>query len=147
MVLVAIDGLPIRQLIAYRHQWAFDGFARLLSNGAWFANAHHGHIHTVTAAGHAAMLTGAYPERTGIVANEWRNAVSGERVYCTVDTSASYIYAWGKRGSLHPAPITCLCTRRGLTGSMLRGLQTVKSNPGGQPCCPPQTMRAPWPTS
>lgn len=91
VVLVAIDGLPMRQLTALQHQWAPDGFARFLNKGAWFANAHHGHAHTVTAAGHAAMLTGAYPERTGIIANEWRDAVSGERVYCTADTSARYI--------------------------------------------------------
>src|SRR5205085_6413728 len=59
--------------------------------GAWFANAHHGHSATITAPGHAAMLTGAYPHRTGIIANEWRDPATAEIEYCTGDTSATYI--------------------------------------------------------
>src|SRR5881392_1195492 len=71
VVFIAVDGLPQRQVVDYRDQLAPDGFARFLDKGAWFADAHYGHAFTVTAAGHAVMLTGAYPHRTGIIANEW----------------------------------------------------------------------------
>lgn len=91
IVFIAIDGLPQRQVLAYRDQLAPDGFNRLLNRGSWFANAHYGHAYTVTAAGHATMLTGAYPHRTGIVGNEWRDAQTGAREYCTGDTTATYI--------------------------------------------------------
>ena len=91
VVYMAIDGLPQRQVLAYRDQLAPDGFARFLDRGAWFAEAHYAHSFTVTAAGHATMLTGAYPHRTGIIGNEWRDAATGAPVYNTGDTAYKYI--------------------------------------------------------
>ena len=38
--LVVVDGLPQRQVLAYRDQLVPDGFNRFLERGAWFANAH-----------------------------------------------------------------------------------------------------------
>lgn len=91
LVFLVVDGLPMRQVTDYRAQLAPDGFARFLNRGAWFAEAHYGHAYTVTAAGHAAMLTGAYPHRSGIIGNEWRDVETGERTYCTADITATYI--------------------------------------------------------
>ncbi len=91
LVFMVVDGLPQRQITGYRDQLAPDGFARFLDRGTWFANANYGHSFTVTAAGHATMLTGAYPNRTGIIGNEWRNPDTGVPVYNTEDTSATYI--------------------------------------------------------
>jgi predicted AlkP superfamily pyrophosphatase or phosphodiesterase len=91
IVLITIDGLPQRQVLSYRDQLAPDGLNRFLQRGSWFANAHYGHAYTVTAAGHASMLTGAYPNRTGIIGNEWRDNQTGQSEYCTGDTSATYI--------------------------------------------------------
>ena len=91
LVVMVVDGLPQRQITGYRDQLAPDGFARFLDRGTWFANANYAHAFTVTAAGHAVMLTGAYPDRTGIIGNEWRNPATGAPVYNTEDTSATYI--------------------------------------------------------
>lgn len=91
VVLLVVDGLPQRQVLGYRDQLAEDGLRRFLDRGAWFANAHYGHGYTVTAAGHSVMLSGAYPQRSGILGNEWRDRVSGETVYCTMDTAYQYI--------------------------------------------------------
>ena len=91
VVFLVVDGLPMRQVTGYRDQLAPDGLARFLDRGTWFADAHYGHAFTVTAAGHATMLSGAYPHRSGIIGNDWRDPVSGELTYCTGDTSASYI--------------------------------------------------------
>ncbi|HWP11755.1 MAG TPA: alkaline phosphatase family protein, partial [Ramlibacter sp.] len=91
VVLLVVDGLPQRQVLALRDQLAPDGFARFLDRGAWFANAHCDHAFTVTAAGHAAILTGAYPHRTGIIGNEWRDSTTGAHMYNTGDPQASYI--------------------------------------------------------
>ncbi|MEO8135752.1 MAG: alkaline phosphatase family protein [Betaproteobacteria bacterium] len=91
VVFVAIDGLPQRQVVDYRDQLAPDGFRRFLDRGAWFADAHYRHANTQTAPGHATMLTGAYPHRTGIIANEWRNPATGEPEYNTGDTAYTYI--------------------------------------------------------
>ena len=91
VVFLAVDGLPQRQVLAYRDQLAPDGLARFLDRGAWFADAHYGHAVTATAPGHATMLTGAYPHRTGIINNEWRDVNSGAAVYNTGDITATYI--------------------------------------------------------
>jgi predicted AlkP superfamily pyrophosphatase or phosphodiesterase len=66
VVFLVIDGFPERQVADYRDQLAPDGFRRFLDRGAWFTEANYGHSFTVTAAGHAAVLTGAYPHRTEI---------------------------------------------------------------------------------
>ena len=91
IVLVAIDGLPIRQVTGYRDQFGPDGFARFLDHGRWFSDAHYAHGHTVTAAGHSVMLSGAYPQRSGIISNEWRDPASGEKVYNTGDAAYTYL--------------------------------------------------------
>ena len=91
VVFLVIDGLPQRQVLDYRDQLAPDGFRRFLDRGAWFSEAYYGHSHTVTAAGHATMLTGAYPHRTGIIGNEWTDPISGAQVYCTSDDAHAYL--------------------------------------------------------
>jgi arylsulfatase A-like enzyme len=91
VVLFVIDGLPQRQVTAYRDQLAPDGFARFLERGAAFEQAHYGYSFTVTGAGHATVLSGAYPHRTGIIGNEWLDIASGKPMYCAGDDTASYI--------------------------------------------------------
>jgi predicted AlkP superfamily pyrophosphatase or phosphodiesterase len=91
IVLVVIDGLPMRQVTGYRDQLAPDGFARFLERGAWFSQAHYGHGHTLTAPGHSVVLTGAYPQRSGIISNEWRDRRTGELVYNTADAAEHYL--------------------------------------------------------
>jgi len=91
LVLVVIDGLPMRQVTGYRDQLAPDGFARFLDHGRWFSQAHYGHGHTVTAAGHSVMLSGAYPQRSGIISNEWRDPATGAPVYNTGDAAYTYL--------------------------------------------------------
>ena len=91
VVFLVVDGLPQRQVVDFRDQLGRDGFARFLDRGAWFAEAHYGHAFTVTGAGHATMLTGAYPHRTGIIGNEWRDRTTAAPVYCAGDDTHTYI--------------------------------------------------------
>ncbi len=91
IVFLAVDGLPQWQVVDYRDQLAPDGFARFLDRGTWFSQARYGHSFTVTATGHAAMLTGAYPHRTGIIGNEWRDRISAQPVYNTGDEAYTYL--------------------------------------------------------
>lgn len=91
VVLIVIDGLPQRQLAGAREELLPDGFARFLAHGASFAQAHFDYAYTVTAAGHATLLTGAWPHRSGIVGNAWRDIASGQPTYCTADPAATYI--------------------------------------------------------
>ncbi len=91
VVLLVVDGLPQRQLEALRPYYGPDGLARLLDRGAAYGAARYGHAFTVTAAGHAALATGAYPWRTGIVGNNWLEPATGTQVYNTGDERHGYI--------------------------------------------------------
>ncbi len=91
VVFMAVDGLPMRQVLAYRDQLAPDGFRRFLDQGRWFSDAHHGHGYTVTAAGHSVMLSGAYPQRSSIIGNEWLDPQTGEERYNTDDPAHHYL--------------------------------------------------------
>jgi predicted AlkP superfamily pyrophosphatase or phosphodiesterase len=92
VVVMVIDGLPAEQVQRYRGQFGPGGLRRLLEQGAWFTDAHQAHGITVTAVGHTAVLTGAYPYRHGIIGNNWIGA-DGKQVYCTEDTRYHYIGA------------------------------------------------------
>lgn len=102
VVLLVIDGLPQRQVDEFLASPARGGLRRLLDGGAWFANAHYGHAVTETAPGHATMLTGAYPHRTGIIGNAWRNRVTGAIENNVGDRSAPYIGATRAREGASP---------------------------------------------
>jgi hypothetical protein len=91
VVLLVVDGLPQWQVQAFRDQLAPDGLARFLARGASFEQAYFDDAYTVTAAGHATFLTGAYAHRTGVIGNEWLDLRTGQAVYCTGDASEHYI--------------------------------------------------------
>jgi hypothetical protein len=90
VVVMVIDGLPSEQVQRYRDQFGPGGLRRLLEQGASFSNAHQAHGVTVTAIGHTAVLSGAYPYRHGIIGNNWLDA-DGNSVYCTEDKRFTYI--------------------------------------------------------
>lgn len=91
VVVLVVDGLPQEQIQRYREQFGQGGFRRLLDQGAWFGNAHQAHGITVTAVGHAAVLTGAYPYQHGIISNNWIDPNNLASVYCTQDSAHTYI--------------------------------------------------------
>jgi len=47
------------------------GFRFLMDKGAWFLDAHQDHYPLYTGPGHAAIMTGAYPYKHGIISNGW----------------------------------------------------------------------------
>jgi Type I phosphodiesterase / nucleotide pyrophosphatase len=91
VLVLVVDGLPQEQVVKYRDLYGAGGLRRLLEDGAWFGDAHHAHAVTLTGPGHATVLTGTYPYRHGIIANEWTDRVSLGQVYCTGDPAHTYI--------------------------------------------------------
>src|SRR5262249_55299342 len=89
VVAIVIDRPPSQQVLKYRDLYGPGGFKRLLEEGAWYGNAHHMHAVTLTAPGHATMLTGSYPYKNGIIANEWVDRASFEQTYNTGDANAT----------------------------------------------------------
>ena len=90
VVVVVIDGLPQEQLLKSYDLLVPNGFRRLMDKGAWFSDAHQAHAFTVTAVGHASILSGAHPYQTGIIANDWKSR-DGKFIYNTADAAHKYL--------------------------------------------------------
>jgi hypothetical protein len=86
VVIVSVDQLCYEYLERFRAGFrAEDFFRQVEARGAWFSQAHHRHAFTVTAPGHAVLVTGAYPNRNGILGNDWFNRKTGKMGYCVED--------------------------------------------------------------
>lgn len=68
VVFIAVDQLRGDYLDRFAPQLT-GGLARLMREGAHFTNAFQDHAVTVTAVGHASMLSGRFPRSTGIISN------------------------------------------------------------------------------
>ncbi|MDZ4084086.1 MAG: alkaline phosphatase family protein [Bdellovibrionales bacterium] len=62
-----------------------SGLGYLMKNGAYYPNAKFDMLQSMTCPGHAAVLTGAYPNQMGIPLNEWYDTSKKEEVYCAAD--------------------------------------------------------------
>ncbi|MBI5622384.1 MAG: alkaline phosphatase family protein [Elusimicrobia bacterium] len=79
VLVVVVDQMTAGQL--ERLAPRFRGALRtLLDAGAVFTEAHHRHVPTQTAVGHAAIMTGRMPASHGIVANRWWDRSQGRLV-------------------------------------------------------------------
>ena len=74
VVIIVIDQFRGDYLERYRDQWGEGGFRLLLEHGADFTDCNYNYANTRTAPGHATLLTGAYSNGHGIMANEWWDA-------------------------------------------------------------------------
>jgi predicted AlkP superfamily pyrophosphatase or phosphodiesterase len=71
IVIIVIDQFRGDYLERYRDQFAQGGFRLFLDHGAYFTDCYYDYANTRTAPGHATLLTGAYSNGHGILANEW----------------------------------------------------------------------------
>jgi hypothetical protein len=79
VLLIAVDQFRYDYLTRFRGEYT-DGIKRLLTDGAVFTDANLEHYPTVTAVGHATMLSGATPSVSGIVGNDWFDRETGATV-------------------------------------------------------------------
>lgn len=98
VLLVAVDQLRYDYLTRFGDQYT-GGFKRLLAEGAVFTNAHIEHYPTVTAVGHATMLTGATPAVSGIVGNDWFDRETGGSVTSVADDRTTLVGVTGRAGA------------------------------------------------
>jgi len=67
---VVVDQFRYDYLLRFRGDY-HGGIARLLAEGAVFADARYIHHPTVTAVGHSTFMSGATPSVSGIIGNTW----------------------------------------------------------------------------
>jgi Type I phosphodiesterase / nucleotide pyrophosphatase len=92
VLLIAVDQFRYDYLTRFRSDYT-SGFKRLLTGGAVFTDANLEHYPTVTAIGHATMLTGATPSVSGIIGNDWFDRETGTQVQSITDTTVKPIGA------------------------------------------------------
>jgi hypothetical protein len=86
VLLITIDQFRYDYLTRFREDYA-AGIKRLLTDGAVFTNANLEHYPTVTAIGHATMLSGATPAVSGIIGNDWFDRETGRTVTSVFDAT------------------------------------------------------------
>jgi hypothetical protein len=79
-VLLIFDQMRGDYLTRWHKLFVKGGFQRLQKQGTWFQNCHYPYANTVTASGHASLLTGCSPNKHGIVGNEWYERPAGKVV-------------------------------------------------------------------
>jgi predicted AlkP superfamily pyrophosphatase or phosphodiesterase len=88
IVAISVDQLSADLFAQYRRTYT-DGLARL-QQGAVFPSAFQAHAATETCPGHATLLTGVHPARSGIIANNWFQPSIGradKKIYCAEDSN------------------------------------------------------------
>jgi hypothetical protein len=96
IVAIVVDQFRYDYLTRFRADYT-AGFERLLTQGAVFTDARYIHFPTVTAVGHATVLTGATPSVSGIVGNDWFDPDEGKKVSSVVDGATKLV------GGIDPA--------------------------------------------
>jgi len=93
---IVIDQFRYDYLTRYRREYT-GAFTRLLSRGAVFTNANYEHAPTATACGHSLFLSGAFPNVSGIIGNEWFDWEAHKLITSVTDDSVKLL-----GGSLDP---------------------------------------------
>src|ERR1700752_2519304 len=91
VVVVVIDQFRGDYLERYRDQFVEGGFRLLLDRGAYFTDCNYDYANTRTAPGHATLMTGAYSNGHGIIANEWWDPQKKHMVTSVEDDSARLV--------------------------------------------------------
>lgn len=121
VVLIAIDQMRSDYLTRFenlylparRKDGAVGGFRYLMNNGAYFKSAVMPHALTVTAIGHATMLTGALPYLHGIIAHRYFDFETRKKTYCVEDSTAPIVGGVGVGAGDGRSPRNLLVTTVG----------------------------------
>ncbi|HYP26122.1 MAG TPA: alkaline phosphatase family protein [Blastocatellia bacterium] len=98
-LVIVVDQFRYDFLERFLPHFGRDGFRRLISEGALFANANYSYVPTYTAPGHAAIFSGSVPAQNGIVGNSWFDRAAGAVRVMVSDSSARLVNDAGVSGN------------------------------------------------
>jgi arylsulfatase A-like enzyme len=90
-VVIVVDQMRADYLVRFRPYFVEGGFKRLLEGGTDFQNAHYRHAITLTAPGHAQILSGAFARQHSIIANEWIDRDSWVQINAVEDHASPLV--------------------------------------------------------
>ncbi len=103
VVLLVLDQFPSEYIELYGSQWT-RGLRRLVDEGALFTEGAYPYGRTATCAGHSTIGTGAFPQRHGMVGNEWFDRELDKTVTCEEDPDVTpVVLGEGTTTSRHSA--------------------------------------------
>ena len=84
---IVIDQMRWDYLARFADRFGDGGFKRLLAQGFSCDNTMINYLPAFTAVGHTCIFTGSVPAFSGIAGNDWVEQSTGQRVYCTDDST------------------------------------------------------------
>ena len=87
---ITVDQFRQDYLTRFKAEYS-GGLKQLLTDGAVFTNARYEHFPTVTAVGHATILSGATPSIGGIIGNDWYDREQGRQVTSVQDDGEAIV--------------------------------------------------------
>jgi predicted AlkP superfamily pyrophosphatase or phosphodiesterase len=102
VLLIVVDQFRYDYLERFNSLFVAGGFRRLMRDGANWTETNYDHMPTYTAPGHATLMTGAWPEETGIIANEWPDLEKGRNVTSVEDPQARLLNGEPGEGASSP---------------------------------------------
>ena len=98
VLFISVDQLRFANLVRFESLY-HGGLHTLLDRGALFTNALYRHANTETGPGHAVLLSGRNGRHSGIIANEWYDAVARKMVNVVDDPAQSPVTGHGRAAS------------------------------------------------
>jgi Type I phosphodiesterase / nucleotide pyrophosphatase len=102
---IVVDQMRWDYLYRYADRYGEGGFRRLLQHGFTCDNTLINYLPAFTAVGHTCIFTGSVPAFSGIAGNDWVEQSTGQRMYCTDDSTVSAVgaeSAESKEGKMSP---------------------------------------------
>ncbi|MBS1663015.1 MAG: alkaline phosphatase family protein [Bacteroidetes bacterium] len=102
---IVVDQMRWDYLYRYYDRYSEGGFKRLMRQGFSCDNTMIPYLPSYTAVGHSTIFSGSVPAFSGIAGNDWVEQQTGQRVYCTDDSTVKGVGAQdpeSKEGKMSP---------------------------------------------
>lgn len=99
---IVVDQMRWDYLYRYYDRYGDGGFKRLLREGATCENTFIPYLPTVTAIGHSSIYTGSVPAIHGIAGNDFVIEATGQKMYCTADSTVASVGSTSAAGRMSP---------------------------------------------
>jgi predicted AlkP superfamily pyrophosphatase or phosphodiesterase len=90
---IVVDQMRWDYLYRYYDRYTDGGFKRLMRQGFSCDNTMINYLPSYTAVGHTCVFTGSVPAFSGISGNDWVEQATGQRMYCTDDSTVKGVGA------------------------------------------------------
>ncbi len=103
VVVVSVDQWRYEYIERFDKNLDANGITRRVQqNGLLMDNCFHQHAFTFTGPGHSVLMTGAYPNRSGIIDNNWFDRDANDLHYCVYDPDARIIGSTAEEDPVSP---------------------------------------------